>query len=105
MRYSYHDLGHQRAGSTVVVQLKGSSANVLLLDPTNFARYRNRDAFAYHGGHFRNSPAEIEIPKDGRWFVVVDLGGYMGRVRGSVEVRARDGAITNSDRARTLVEA
>jgi hypothetical protein len=102
MRYSYYDLGHQPAGSTVVVNLTGSAANVLLLDPTNFARYRSADAFAYRGGNFKRSPAEIEIPKDGHWYVVIDLGGFKGRVRGSVEVRTPDGERTAE---RALVEA
>jgi hypothetical protein len=105
MRYSYYDLGHQARGSKVVVQLSGSAANVLLLDPTNFARYRAADAFSYRGGLFRRSPAEIEIPRDGYWYVVVDLGGYKGRVRGSIEVRTPDGARSgHSPAARTLVE-
>jgi hypothetical protein len=105
MRYSYYDIGHQHAGSTVAVQLRGSSANVLLLDATNFSRYRSADAFCYHGGHFRTSPAEIEIPKDGHWYVVVDLGGYKGRVRGSVEVRTQAGARRQVAGERTLAAA
>jgi uncharacterized protein DUF1883 len=105
MRFSYHDLGHQPAGSTVVVRLNGSAANVLLVDPANFSRYRARQAFSYHGGLCKHSPAEIEIPKDGHWIVVIDLGGYKGRVRASVEVVARDGQRKEAAAEATLVEA
>ena len=40
MRYAFHDLGQQPEGATVTVRLSGSSANVVLLDPQNFAQYR-----------------------------------------------------------------
>lgn len=105
MRFSYHDLGHQPAGNTVVVRLEGSAANVLLVDPTNFSRYRAREAFSYHGGLFKHSRAEIKIPKDGHWLVVVDLGGYKGRVRAYVDVVAPDGQRTEPAAESTLVEA
>ncbi|HLJ04557.1 MAG TPA: DUF1883 domain-containing protein [Solirubrobacteraceae bacterium] len=105
MRFSYHDLGHQPAGSTVVVHLTGSAANVLLVDPTNFGRYRARQAFSYHGGLCKRSPAEIEIPSEGHWLVIIDLGGYKGRVRGRVEVVAPDGRRTEAAAERDLVEA
>ena len=105
MRYSYYDLGHQSQGNTVVARLDGAAANVLLLDPRNFARYRAADAFSYRGGHFRRSPAEIEIPADGQWYLVIDLGGFKGRVRGTVEVRTPEGVRTHKAGERRLVEA
>ncbi len=101
MKYAYHDLGHQNAGTTVRVRLDGSVANVILLDPTNFGQYRAGLPFRYTGGHVTRSPVELEIPEDGRWYVVVDTGGYRGRVRGRVEVVSAGGARTPG----TLVEA
>lgn len=88
MKFAYHDLGEQRKGSTVVVQLDGSSANVLLLDSTNFGWYRKGQSFLFTGGYYLESPVKLEIPKDGHWYVVVDLGGYKGRVQASVDVLA-----------------
>jgi hypothetical protein len=81
MRWAYRDLGEQPAGSTVVVRWSGSAASVILLDPVNFSKYQYRDGrpFFYDaGGHYRRSPARLSIPQDGHWYVVVDLGRYVG---------------------------
>ena len=86
MRYAYKDLGDQQAGTTVTVYLKGSAANVILLDSQNFAWYRAGHPFMHTGGLQVRSPAQLEIPQDGHWYVVVDHGGYKGRFRGNIEV-------------------
>jgi hypothetical protein len=86
MKYAYYDLGQQPEGSTAVVRLRGSSANVFLLDRTNFRFYRAGQDFFYHGGFHRRTPVHLPIPRDGYWYVVIDLGGHSGHVRGTVEV-------------------
>lgn len=91
MKYAYRDLGEQDAGTAVTVRLSGSVSNVVLLDAANFARYRAGQPFLYTGGHFVRSPVELEVPEDGHWYLVVDTGGFKGRVRGSVEVGAEAG--------------
>jgi hypothetical protein len=90
MRYSSYDLGEQEAGTQVTVRLNGSAANVILVDPVNLARYRSDQPFLYTGGHYVRSPVHLEIPEDGHWYVVVDLGGYRGRVRAKVDVASTD---------------
>ena len=83
MRYAYKDLGQQPAGSIAVVRWKGASANVILLDPVNFSKYQHTDGrpfFFDGGGHYRRPPARLSIPEDGRWYIVVDLGGQSGAV-------------------------
>lgn len=97
MKYAFHDLGHQPAGTSVLVRLSGSASNVILLDPKNFAQYRAGLPFRYTGGHFGRSPVELEIPEDGHWYVVVDTGGYRARVRGSVEIQTPDGARAHAE--------
>lgn len=68
----------------VEVALDGP-ANVLLLDPENYDRYRRNETYRYQGGgHYKQSPAELVPPRPGRWHVVIDLGGYPGRVRAEV---------------------
>lgn len=67
------------------VELDGQ-ANVMLLDPTNFEHYRKGATFRYQGGLARNSPLRLVPPQNGKWHVVVDLGGYGGRVRAGVRV-------------------
>jgi Domain of unknown function (DUF1883) len=99
MKYSYHDLGEQPNGTSVSVKLTGSSANVILLDAVNFARYRAREPFSYTGGLQVATPARLTIPRDDHWFVVVDLGGYSGRVRAAVEVHPPETANAPDDAA------
>jgi hypothetical protein len=70
----------------VEVALNGP-ANVLLLDPANYDLYRQGKTYHYQGGGFaKTSPFQIVPPTYGRWFVVIDLGGYPGHVRAWVRV-------------------
>jgi hypothetical protein len=61
-------------------------ANVLLLDPVNFSNYNQNAAYRYHGGYAKTSPVRLSPPHPGTWHVVVNLGGYPGRVRAGVRV-------------------
>jgi len=69
----------------VEVKLDGQ-ANVMLLDPMNYEHYRRGESFRYRGGLAKSSPVRLVPPHQGRWHVVVDLGGYPGRVRAEVSV-------------------
>jgi hypothetical protein len=73
------------AGDVVEVTLD-HPANVQLLDASNYAAYQAGQFYRYHGGHFTHSPARIDAPSDGRWHLVIDLGGGVGRVSASVSV-------------------
>lgn len=86
MKFLHSDLGLLRAGQVVEARLRGTEANVLLLTPTHFNNYRNRRDYRYHGGHFTRSPCHVLVPHDGHWHVVVDLGGFGGRVEAEVQV-------------------
>lgn len=87
MRYAYHDLGEQQRGATAVVRWRGSPADVLLLDPVNFFKYRGGTLFTYSaGGHYRRAPARLPITEDGRWYVVADFHGYSAQARATIEV-------------------
>jgi hypothetical protein len=88
MNYLYYDLGTVHAGATVIAHLKGTAANVQLLDTANLQRYRGGQQFSFYGGHFTRSPARIGVPSTGHWHVVIDLGGYDGQVNASVQVLA-----------------
>ena len=93
MQFLHTDLGHVAAGSTVRVNLRGTEANVLLLDGPNFTRYQNGRDYHYYGGHFIQSPALIEVPDSGHWYVAIDLGGFAGRINANVEVLAPGGFV------------
>lgn len=88
MKFMHWDLGFVPGGSTAVVHLSGTEANVQLLDDFNVQRYRRGESHEYRGGHFRTSPARVGVPWDAHWHVVVDLGGFVGSVNASVEVIA-----------------
>lgn len=88
MNFLQSDLGYLDAGAQVDVALRGTEANVMLVDPVNLDRYKSGVRFEYFGGHFTRSPARIAVPRAGHWHVVVDLGGSAGRVEASVNVLA-----------------
>lgn len=86
MRFTYRDLGQRRAGEIVEVRLRGNAANVKLMDSINFSKYRNDRGYHCYGGHVTRSPYRVTIPRTGRWYIAIDLGGYGGSVSFSVEV-------------------
>lgn len=69
----------------VEVTLDGQ-ANVMLLDSANYEHYRKGEAFRYHGGLAKTSPTRLVPPDRGQWHVVVDLGGFTGKIRAGVRV-------------------
>lgn len=86
MQYQSYDIGNLSGGEIVEVTLKGNSANVKLMDSSNFSSYKSGRRHTYYGGHVTSSPFRIPVPRSGRWYVTVDLGGYSGRVSSSVRV-------------------
>jgi hypothetical protein len=74
-----------RAGDVVEVTLD-KQANVRLLDDINFSKYKRGERHRYYGGLAKKSPVSLSPPRAGHWHVVIDLGGYAGRVRASARV-------------------
>ncbi len=67
------------------VALEGSGANVLLLDNENFAKYKaGYRHTAAQGGWAKVSAVHFVPPHKGHWHVVIDRGGFGGRVAASV---------------------
>ena len=85
-KFLSYDLGHRAAGDKVTINLRGSAANVMLLDSTNFAAYRNGRRHSGHGGRATASPVRLQVPRDGSWHVVIELGGRAGQVEATVNV-------------------
>ena len=74
------------AGPSDVIQVTiDNRANVRLLDPLNFEKYEKGKQHDYYGGYSKFSPIEFRPPTQGHWYVVIDLGGYPGRVRASAQ--------------------
>lgn len=86
MRFDHYDLGNLHGGEIVHVELEGNAANVILLDNLNFNSYKAGRRYRHYGGHAKESPVRLPIPHAGHWHVAVDLGGYAGQVRSSVQV-------------------
>lgn len=75
------------AGPREVVRVTlDKQANVKMMDDNNFRRYRNGQSYDYYGVLAKASPLDLRPPHQGRWHVVVDLGGYGGTVGASVAV-------------------
>ena len=89
MQFNSWDLGQQAAGAVVEISLSGSAANVLLLDSSNFSAYRSGHRYSYAGGYVTRSPVRLKVPNSGHWHIAIDYGGYAGRGRATVRVRAR----------------
>ncbi len=72
-------------GDVVEVTLD-RQANVRILDGTNFSSYRAGRRYRYAGGLAARSPVLVPAPGAGHWHVVVDLQGYVGKVRAALRV-------------------
>lgn len=85
MQFIKHDLG-QLTGGEIAETTITKPANVRLLDSHNFLMYRSGRRHKYTGGHYKQSPVRFQIPRAGHWHIVVDLGGYAGKVGSSARV-------------------
>ena len=85
MNFSYYDLGQRNKGEIVEVRLS-AAANVRLMNSSNYSNYKNGRRHHYYGGYVKTSPYRIPIPTSGHWYVTIDLGGYAGKVKHSVNV-------------------
>ena len=84
MNYLHYELD---AGPQDVVEVSlDNAANVQLMDTANYTNYRAGQQYRYTGGYAKSSPCRLSPPRRGNWHLVVDLGGYPGRVNASVRV-------------------
>jgi len=86
MKFQYYDLGHLNGGEIVEVILSGNAANVRLMDSSNYSNFKNGRRHTYYGGNAKRSPVRIPVPRSGHWYITIDLGGYTGTLRSSVNV-------------------
>ena len=105
MRFWCYDLGQQPDDRLAVLRMRGSAANVILLDPLNLYRYRNGQSFFYWGGYHRRPSVRLEIPKDEHWYLVIDDGGYGRSVHTELQVLTPDESGAASEPERTALGA
>jgi len=86
MKYQVYDLGNKKRGEVVEITLKGSAANVRLMNSSNYPKYKNGRNHKYYGGLAKSSPIRLQIPNSGRWYVTIDMKGLRGSVRSSVRM-------------------
>jgi hypothetical protein len=86
MQFTQYDLGYLKRGSTVIVTLQGSAANLRLMTWGDLNNYKNGRDHRYYGGLATQSPTAISVPNDGHWYLTVDLQGLSGSTRSSVRV-------------------
>ena len=86
MNFTHYRLGHVDRGSIVEVTLKGSAANVRLMDSSNFNSYKAGRQHRCIGGLAKRSPVRLQVPRSGTWHVAVDMQGLRGTVRSSIRV-------------------
>lgn len=86
MESTHYDLRQLSQGQVIEVTLIGNSANILLLDNSNFSNYKNGRPYKYYGGNMTTSVSRLLIPNAGHWHVVIDLKGHSGSVESSVQV-------------------
>src|SRR6266508_555787 len=80
------DLSNLKRGQIVEVTLKGSVANVRLMDRTNLNAFKAGRRHRYAGGLVRRSPHRMAVPSSGHWYVTVDMMGLRGSTRAGVRV-------------------
>lgn len=86
--FAYWDLGNLQQGDVVEITLT-AAANVRLMSPGDFAKYRKGGRYQCWGGYVTRSPHREPAPRSGHWFVVVDTQGLRGGAKASVEVVPR----------------
>lgn len=84
MKYQVYDLGQCSKGDRIQVTLQGNAANVRLMDSSNYSLYKNGHRHQYYGGLAKKSPIVLGVPRNGHWYVTIDLQGLMGTVRSAV---------------------
>lgn len=84
MKYSY-EKGTFRKGDILSIAID-RKVNIYLMDNINFSRYKNNNSFEYYGGVANNSPYNITVPRNGYWYIVIDLGGGTGILNYSINV-------------------
>jgi hypothetical protein len=71
MEIPYFDNPGGNISATVHLQ---HSADVYLVDQSNFNSRQRGDRFQYFGGHFEQTPVTVSASGPGRWYLIVDNG-------------------------------
>lgn len=84
MKYSYKE-GNFKKGDILSITFD-RKVNIYLMDDINFARYKSEQSCEYYGGAVNGSPHNIQVPRTGHWYIVLDLGGATGILNYSIKI-------------------
>jgi hypothetical protein len=69
------DLGSRDKADVVEISVRGSTANVLLMESGDFSTFSPDGSYRWaYGGLGQRSRVHLTIPDGGHWYVVVRLG-------------------------------
>ncbi|MBM9514870.1 DUF1883 domain-containing protein [Desulfogranum marinum] len=97
MKFTQYNLGYCKGGEIIEVTLKGSAANVRLMDSSNFNNFKSGRQHRYAGGLIKRSPYRVQVPRAGNWYITVDMAGLKGTVRSSI--RQVQGALPSANQS------
>ncbi len=80
-----HSRKHLQQGDVVVVDCSHQS-NILLMDDSNFSKYKNGNEYRHFGGFYDMLPARISVPHTGNWNITIDLGGRRANIEYSINI-------------------
>jgi hypothetical protein len=103
MNYSVYDLKQRKAGEVVEIQLS-AGANVLLLDSSNYSAFKAERQHHYYGGLAKRTPVQLQIPRNGHWYVVIHMAGLRGSVRHSMRILPSALPEMRQPNLRTIIE-
>lgn len=86
MNFTHYNLGNISAESIVEITLRGSAANVRLMNSSNFNNFKSGRRHSYVGGLVKKSPVRLKVPNSGTWHVTVDMQGLRGSVKSSIQI-------------------
>jgi hypothetical protein len=86
-QHVHYDFLAAGRGDVITVSLD-QQANVFLLDDVNYRSYKSGGRCEYVGGRAIRSPVRFSVPRDGNWYVAIDLAG-IGRIRSGATIMRR----------------
>lgn len=86
MRYLYKQY-RLKKGQTIKVYFN-KATKIRLLDSREFNNFKKDKNYKYYGGFFEKSPAELKVPNDGTWTLIIEKGTYLHPVdiKGKIEI-------------------
>ena len=80
-----HSKDYFEAGDVVVVNCS-HQCQVLLMDNTNYDKFRSGQKFERYGGSYDHFPVKLQVPKSDTWNIILDFGDASVVVKHSIEV-------------------